>query len=131
MRALSQSLLAYRRCRTCPVRHPGVTIWWPIYIFRGFFGTAIQCETARRFPRSVVKVRLNVQCKNISISSGGSTLNLDWFKIIIFQYIICEILKRGIGKTRCKPMRNLAKIQMSPKHGLPPPHNWVFFSFFF
>ena len=39
----------------------------------------------------------------------GSTLNLDRFKIIIFQYIIC------------KPMRNLAKIQMLLKHILPPP----------
>ena len=35
-----------------------------------FFGTAIQCEIARRFPRSAVKVVLNVQWKNISISSG-------------------------------------------------------------
>ena len=31
-------------------------------------------------------------------------------------------MKRGIGKTRCKPMRNLAKIQMSPKRFRPPPH---------
>ena len=38
--------------------------------FPRFFGTAIQCEVARRFPRSVVKVGLNFQCKNISISSG-------------------------------------------------------------
>ena len=38
--------------------------------FPQFFGTAIQCEIARRFLRSVVKVGLNVQCKNISILSG-------------------------------------------------------------
>ena len=38
--------------------------------FPQFFGTPIQCEIARRFPRSVVKVGLNVQCKNISILSG-------------------------------------------------------------
>ena len=38
--------------------------------FPRFFGTPIQCEIARRFPRSVVKVCLNVQCKNISILSG-------------------------------------------------------------
>ena len=38
--------------------------------FPRVFGTPIQCEIARRFPRSVVKVRLNVQCKNISILSG-------------------------------------------------------------
>ena len=38
--------------------------------FPRFFGTAIKCEIARRFPRSVVKVGLHVQCKNISISSG-------------------------------------------------------------
>ena len=38
--------------------------------FPRFFGTTIQCEIARRFPRSVVKVGLNVQCKNISILSG-------------------------------------------------------------
>ena len=50
----------------------------------------------------------------------GSTLNLDGFKIIIFQYITCEPF-RGIGKTRCKRMRNLAKIQISQKNVLPPP----------
>ena len=38
--------------------------------FPRFFGTAIKCEIARRFPRSVVKVGLHVQFKNISISSG-------------------------------------------------------------
>ena len=38
--------------------------------FPRFFGTAIQCEIARRFLRSVVKVGLKVQCKNISILSG-------------------------------------------------------------
>ena len=38
--------------------------------FPRFFGTAIKCEIARRFPRSVVKVGLHVQCKNISISSA-------------------------------------------------------------
>ena len=31
-----------------------------------------------------------------------------------------QMLKRGICKTPCKPMRNLAKIKMSPKHVLPP-----------
>ena len=31
-----------------------------------------------------------------------------------------QTLKRGIDKTRCKLMRNLAKIQMSPKDVLPP-----------
>ena len=31
-----------------------------------------------------------------------------------------QILKRGICKTPCKPIRNLAKIQMSPKHVLLP-----------
>ena len=35
-----------------------------------FFYTAIKCEITRRFPRSVVKVGLHVQCKNISILSG-------------------------------------------------------------
>ena len=38
--------------------------------FPRFFGTPIKCEIARRFPRSVVKVGLHVQCKNISILSG-------------------------------------------------------------
>ena len=38
--------------------------------FPRFFGTSIQREIDRRFPRSVVKVGLNVQCKNISILSG-------------------------------------------------------------
>ena len=38
--------------------------------FPRFFGMAIKCEIARRSPRSVVKVGLHVQCKNISILSG-------------------------------------------------------------
>ena len=38
--------------------------------FPRFFGMAIKCEIAQRFPRSVVKVGLHVQCKNISILSG-------------------------------------------------------------
>ena len=38
--------------------------------FPRFFGTPIQCEIPRHFPRSVVKEGLNVQCKNISILSG-------------------------------------------------------------
>ena len=59
-----------RRCRTCSASHPGITIWWPIYISHGCFGTAIQCEIARLFPRSIVKVGLNVQCKNFSSASG-------------------------------------------------------------
>ena len=38
-----------------------------------------------------------------------------------------QILKRGIiDKTRCKPMKNLAKIQMSPKHVLPPCFHQLF-----
>ena len=52
--------------------------------FPPFFGIAIQCEIAWRFPRSVVKVGLNVQCKNISILSGvqpstSTDLNLPYF----------------------------------------------------
>ena len=38
--------------------------------FPRIFGTPIQCEIPRHFPRSVVKVGLNVQCKNINILSG-------------------------------------------------------------
>ena len=34
------------------------------------FPRFFQCEIPRHFPRSVVKVGLNVQCKNISILSG-------------------------------------------------------------
>ena len=73
-----------RRCRICSVSHIGVTIWWPIYISRGFSAQPIQCEIARRFPRSVVKVGLNVQCKNISILSGvqpwtSTDLKLSYF----------------------------------------------------
>ena len=52
----------------------------------------------------------------------GSTLNLDGFKIIIFQYIICEPFrswKEGLVKLNVN-LRNLAKIQMSPKHFRPP-----------
>ena len=52
--------------------------------FPQFFGTAIQCEIARRFPRSVVKVGLNVKCKKYQYFQWGSTLNLDGFDISIF-----------------------------------------------
>ena len=61
-------ILNHRRRRTCSVSHRNVTIWWPIYISHGF--SAHPCEIARRFPRSVVKVGLNIRCKNISILSG-------------------------------------------------------------
>ena len=49
-----------------------------------FFSTPIQCEIARRFPRGVVKVGLNVQCKNISILSWvqpwtSTDLKLSYF----------------------------------------------------
>ena len=52
--------------------------------FPRFFGTAIKCEIARRFPRSVVKVDLHVQCKNISILSEvehwtSTDLKLSYF----------------------------------------------------
>ena len=40
------------------------------FTFPTVFSTLIQCEIAQRFPRSVVKVGLNVQCKNIIILSG-------------------------------------------------------------
>ena len=91
--------------------------------FPRFFGTAIKCEIARRFPRSVVKVGLHVQCKNISTVSGvqpWTSTDLN-YHILIHNMWAVQILKRGIGKTRCKPMRNLAKIQMSPKRFRPPP----------
>ena len=57
--------------------------------FPWFFGTAIQCEIARCFPRSAVKVGLNVQRKNISISSGvqpwtSTDLKLSYFNT---QYV--------------------------------------------
>ena len=53
--------------------------------FPRFFGTAIKCEIARRFPRSVVKIGLHVQCRNISILSGvqpctSTDLKLSYFK---------------------------------------------------
>ena len=57
--------------------------------FPRFFGTAI----VRRFPRSVVK--------KYQYFEWGSTLNLDGFKIVIFQYIICEPFrsrKEGLAK---------------------------------
>ena len=44
------------------------------------------------------------------------------YHILIHNMWAVQILKRGIGKTRCKPMRNLAKIQMSQKHFRSPWH---------
>ena len=49
--------------------------------FPRFFGTPIQCEIPRHFPRSVVKVGLNVQCKNISILSGVQPWTSRNFKV--------------------------------------------------
>ena len=52
--------------------------------FPPFFGTAIKCEIARCFLRSVVKEGLHVQCKKISILSGvhpwtSTDLKLSFF----------------------------------------------------
>ena len=91
-----------RRCRTWSVSHRGVTIMVADLHFPQFFGTAIKCEIARHFPRSVVKVGLNVQCKNISILSGVQPWTSTDLKLsYIFQYIICEPFrswKRGLAK---------------------------------
>ena len=86
-------LVLIRGSRKRSVSHPSVTIWWPIYISRGFFGTAIKCEIARRFPRSVVKVGLNIQCKNISISSGVQPLTSTDLKLSYFNTLICELFR--------------------------------------
>ena len=65
-----------------------VTIWWPFHISRRFTFTAIHCEIAQHFPRSVVKVGLNLNAK-ISVE-WNSIVNSDGFKGIIFHCIICE-----------------------------------------
>ena len=53
--------------------------------FPWFFSTPIQCEIARRFPRSVVKVGSQRSMQKYQYFEWGSTLNLDGFKMIIFQ----------------------------------------------
>ena len=45
--------------------------------FPRFFGTAIQCEIARRFPRSVVKSRSQHSMQKYQYFEWGSTLNLE------------------------------------------------------
>ena len=64
--------------------------------FPQFSGTVIQCELARCFPRSVLKVGQKYQ-----YFEWSSTVNSDGFKVIIFQYIICEPFrswKEGFAK---------------------------------
>ena len=53
--------------------------------FRQFFGTPIQCEIVQHFPRSVVKVGLNVQCKNINILSEVQPCTLTDLKLSYFD----------------------------------------------
>ena len=84
-------LLDGREAQTCSASHRGVTIWWLIYISRGFFGTPIQCEIPRYFPRNVVKVGLNVQCKNISTLSGVQPWTSRTFKVRGMSIVIIII----------------------------------------
>ena len=88
--------------------------------FPRFFGTAIQYEIAR-FPRSVVKIGLNMKWK-ISVFWVEFTCELRQilsYHTSTHNMWAVQLLKRGIYKTPCKPLRNLAKIQMSSKHVLP------------
>ena len=104
--------------------------------FPRFFGTAIQCEIARRFSqRSMQKYQY---------FEWGLTLNLDGFKIIIFQYIICEPFrswKEGLAKLDVNlwEIRRKFKCRRSMSYPPPPPFsmvlvghgfiNWVISSF--
>ena len=118
-----------RRCRTCSVSHLGVMIWWPIYISRSFWHShSMWNSTAfseKRRPRSESRSQRSRQKYQYFewVQSWTSTdLKLSYSN---FQYIICEPFRswkelEGVGKLDVKPMRNLAKIQMSPKHVLPP-----------
>ena len=80
----------------------GLTIWWPIYISRSLSEQPMWNSTAFSEKRSESRSQRSMQ--KYQYFKWGSTLNL---------------LKRGIDKTLCKSTRNLAKIQMSPKHVLP------------
>ena len=55
--------------------------------FPRFFGTAIQCEIARHFPRSVVKVGLQVQCKNIE---WGLRVRTFFHKTVRVCHVYCN-----------------------------------------
>ena len=80
--------------------------------FPRFFRTAIQCEIARRFPRSVGKVVLNFNAK-ISVFWVGFNLEprrISSYPILIHNMWAVQILKRGIGKNPCKHKKNFAKI---------------------
>ena len=65
--------------------------------FPRFFGTAIQCSFSEK--RSESRSQRSMQ--KYQYFEWGSTLNLGGFKIIIFQYIICEPFrswKEGLAK---------------------------------
>ena len=90
--------------------------------FPRFFSIATQCEIAWHFLRSVVKVGLNFNAK-ISVFWVEFNLEPRWiwnYYILIHNMWAIQILKRGICRTPCKPMRNLAKILMLSKHALHP-----------
>ena len=70
--------------------HRGVTIMVVDLHFPRFFGTTIQCEIARRFSEKRSESRSQRSMQKYQYFEWGSTLNLDGFKIIIYQYIICS-----------------------------------------
>ena len=96
-------------------------------LFPRFFGTAIQYEIARHFPRNVVKVGLNRSMHKYQYFEWGSTLNLDGFKMIIFQLIICEPFrswKEGLAKLDVNLWEIWRKLKCHRSMSYPP----LFFS---
>ena len=95
--------------------------------FPRFFGTAIKSEIARRFPRRVVKVGLHVQCKKyhqyFRVGFNLEPRRIQNHHISIHNVWAVQILKRGIGKTRCETYEkfgensNVAEALPAP----PPP----------
>ena len=103
------------------VSHPGVTIWWPILPFLVVFRHGHLMWNSTAFSEKRNESRSTRSMQKYQYFEWGSTLNLDGpLSYFIHNMWAVPILKRGIGKTQCKPMRNLGKIQMSPKHFRPP-----------
>ena len=81
--------------------------------------------TINRYFTSFEAVNLEQKLTVQQSLNGTSTTHIfAWLHTLVKSCLagLCPTIWRmTIGKSRCKPMRNLAKIQMSPKHVLSPP----------
>ena len=99
-----------------------VTIWWPIHISHSF---SAQPFNRMAFSEKRSESRSQLQCKNISILSWGSTVNPGGFKVIRFLYKTCEPFrswKEGFAKLHVNLWEIWQKFKCCQNMSYPP---WV------